>query len=173
MVESCPPLNTTNAVSLFIVLMIVSWRCVTFKILNDTIADALVVDVDSFGALEPVDDADGEGEHDYFIKRFDHDLTDDHEGEVLVGDDSAQGYGEEDEGVAEFACDGGGDGTQGEAAALVANLHDAHYVGVQERSYDEGGKGGEGYSRGQTEKGVKTFLIGPVGGARDEIGQPA
>ena len=54
-------------------------------------------------------------------------------------------------------------------AAAVAQLHAAHDIGIDETSRQESDERGSGNARSQTENGMKSGVVGPVGRAGNGI----
>ncbi len=119
------------------------------------------------------DQADGEGEDEDFVQRFQENLEEHEAGDFLPADEASEGDGEKDEGIRRLAHYGGDIGAQGEVASPGGQLHTTHYVSVQDGTHQKGGQAGGHNARCHTEDEVEVRPARPVGRSRKLHGQKA
>ena len=142
------------------------------------VGDAAVNGVCPFHTLQDSDDTDGQREDENFIERLQHHLIQHDPRHDVPGNDAAERQGEKDEGVGPFSDQRGGYGAPrksggGSDGAARAGLHDAHDVGIEERTDQKGEKRSAGDAGCQTEDGMEAFLPCPVGRGGEQIGSEA
>lgn len=134
--------------------------------LPDAVVDAVVVNVLPLVAFQFSDDTDGQWQRNHLIERFEQYLPKHELREFLRGDNTAQCQWKEDDRVAGLSGNGAQDGTERESFTSVVDFHLAHHVGIGKRADDESYERGSCYTRSQTENGMESFLVGPIGSSR-------
>lgn len=137
------------------------------------VRDAFIVSVLAFVLLQKLDDTDGNRQGNDLIKRLQHHLPQHQLRQFLCRHHATEGQREEDEAVRALAKHCAPDSAQRETLAVGRNLHAAHHVSVDKTATEEGDERSQSDSWCQSEDGMETRIVRPIGSAGDGIAERA